>query len=175
VLGEEKRDRGPRESGSVVLLARDRHSSCAKDVIQCLVHEDAIGGRTSGPFLAWWRWDDYVKGIRSGWLSLGYLFLLIQRAIEIIIGHFRLDIRTGRIGDKFRMDILCGVSSISIRLAIWCWSGQGWLERTSGLGGLGRTNGAENAGFRLDGGIGPFTDINGGRVGAYEFKDNIAA
>ena len=61
----------------------------------------------------------------------------------------------------------------SIRFGIW--HRQGWLERTSGLGGLGRTKGAEYARLRLDGSIGPFTDVDGGSVGAYELKDNVSA
>ncbi len=71
------------------------------------------------------------------------------------------------------MDVLCGVGVSSIRLGIW--HRQGWFERTSGLGGLGRTKGAKYACLRLDGSIWPFTDVDGGGVGAYEFKDNISA
>ena len=71
------------------------------------------------------------------------------------------------------MDVLCRVGVRSIRLGIW--HRQGWFEGTSGLGGLGRTKGAEDACLRLDGRIGPFTDVDGGCVGAYELKDNISA
>ena len=71
------------------------------------------------------------------------------------------------------MDVLCRIGMSSIRFGIW--HRQGWLERTSGLGGLGRTKGAEDARLRLDGSIGPFTDVDRGCVGAYELKYNVSA